>query len=167
MKDSTVRNKIILSFSVVALLIVGLCGFAYVQLRAIETEVAVARLEPVPGLDLAARMEAVSISTFTSVQRLVEEGDESKARTLQDYLAAKTAERQELLGQYKRLIRCICVPAGILNPVVVSIRGATGKNARKPQIVRPARSARPQNPLKDYSILGSFSPALRNQEKNL
>jgi len=53
-KDSTVRNKIIFSFSAVALMIMGLCGFAYVQLRAIESEVAVARLESLPGLDLAA-----------------------------------------------------------------------------------------------------------------
>jgi hypothetical protein len=41
------------------------CGhFANVQLCAIETEVAVARLESIAAIDLTARMEAVSISTF-------------------------------------------------------------------------------------------------------
>jgi hypothetical protein len=35
-----------------------------VQLCAIETEVAVARLESIAAIDLTARMEAVSISTF-------------------------------------------------------------------------------------------------------
>jgi PAS domain S-box-containing protein len=104
-KNSTVRNKIIFSFSAVVLLIVGLSGFAYVQLRAIESELSVARSQSVPGLDLAARVEAVSISAFTSFEQLVEENDESKARTIQDYLAAKTEERLELLARYQRLIQ--------------------------------------------------------------
>ncbi len=87
------------------LLIGALCGFSYVQLQRIQSQASLARTESVPGLAIADRLVATSISTYASVQELILERDASKRQKIKTYLEEKTAERLALLQQYKLLIR--------------------------------------------------------------
>ena len=105
MNIRTVRAKIGLGFSAVILLMVGLCAYAYVQLRDIEAQAIELRAESLPGLHLAGRLQAVSISTYTSVEQLILEQDRSRMRQILAYLEDKTTERQELLKKYEPTIR--------------------------------------------------------------
>jgi methyl-accepting chemotaxis protein WspA len=105
MNIGTVRKKIVLGFSAVILLMVALCAFAYIQLRNIEAQAVELRAESVPGLYLAGRLQAVSISTYTSVQQLILERDPSRMQQIRAYLEGKTAERLELLKKYEPTIR--------------------------------------------------------------
>jgi methyl-accepting chemotaxis protein WspA len=105
MKIGNVRKKIVLGFSAVVLLMVALCAFAYIQLRDIEVQAAETRAESVPGLYLAGRLHAVSISTYSSVQQLILENDPSKMQQIRAYLEDKTTERLELLKKYEPTLR--------------------------------------------------------------
>ncbi len=105
MNIGTVRKKIVLGFSAVILLMVALCAFAYIQLRNIEAQAVELRAESVPGLYLAGRLQAVSISTYTSVQQLILERDPSRMQQIRAYLEGKTTERLELLKKYEPTIR--------------------------------------------------------------
>jgi methyl-accepting chemotaxis protein WspA len=105
MNIGTVRKKIVLGFSAVILLMVGLCAFAYIQLRAIEAQAVDFRAESVPGLYLAGRLRAASISTYASVQQLILERDPSRMQQIRAYLEDKTTERLELLKKYEPTIR--------------------------------------------------------------
>ena len=100
MNNGTVRKRIILGFSAVILLMVGLCIFAYVQLGGIEAQATAVRAESVPGLDLVGRLHSVSISTYTSVQQLILERDPARMQQILAYIQEKSAERLELLKQY-------------------------------------------------------------------
>lgn len=82
MNIGTVRRKIVPGISAVILLIVALCAFAYMQLRAIEGQALELRAESVPGMYLAGELYAVSVSTFTSFNnsfsnRILQECDKS------------------------------------------------------------------------------------------
>jgi len=101
MNIRTVRTKIGLGFSAVILLMVALCSYAYIQLRNIEAQAIELRSDSVPGLYLAGRLQATSIATYTSVQQLILEQDHSRAQQIIAYLEEKSAERLELLKQYK------------------------------------------------------------------
>jgi PAS domain S-box-containing protein len=103
--DFTIRKRIVISLSAFILLILLLCGFAYSQLRRIESAATTARLQSVPGLNLSGRLQSVSISTYASVQQLVLETDEARAREIRKYLAAKTAERLDILKQLRSTVR--------------------------------------------------------------
>jgi len=105
MNIRTVRTKIILGFSAVILLMIALCAFAYIQLRGIEAQSVALRAESVPGLYLAGRLQAVSISTYTSVQQLILERDPTKMQQIRTYLEDKTTERLDLLKKYEPTIR--------------------------------------------------------------
>jgi methyl-accepting chemotaxis protein WspA len=105
MNVGTVRKKIVLGFSAVTLLMVALCGFAYIQLRDIESQAVELRTESVPGMYLAGRLQAVSISTYTSVQQMILEQDPSRMQTIRAYLEDKTNERLELLKKYEPTLR--------------------------------------------------------------
>jgi methyl-accepting chemotaxis protein WspA len=105
MNIGTVRKKIVLGFSAVILLMVALCAFAYIQLSDIEAQAVELRSESVPGLYLAGRLHAVSISTYTSVQQLILERDPSRMQQIRAYLEDKTTERLELLKKYEPTIR--------------------------------------------------------------
>jgi methyl-accepting chemotaxis protein WspA len=100
MNNGTVRKRIILGFSAVILLMVGLCIFAYAQLSGIEAQATGVRAESVPGLDLVGRLHSVSISTYTSVQQLVLERDPARIQQILAYIREKSAERLDLLKQY-------------------------------------------------------------------
>jgi methyl-accepting chemotaxis protein WspA len=105
MNIRTVRRKIVLGFSAVTLLMVALCAFAYIQLRDIEAQAVELRSESVPGLYLAGRLQAASISTYTSVQQLILERNPSRMQQIKAYLEDKTTERLELLKKYEPTIR--------------------------------------------------------------
>src|ERR1700722_14332729 len=105
MDIGTVRKKIVLGFSAVILLMVALCAFAYIQLRDIEGQAVELRAQSVPGLYLAGRLHAVSISTYTSVQQLILERDPSRMQQIRAYLEDKTTERLDLLKKYEQIIR--------------------------------------------------------------
>jgi methyl-accepting chemotaxis protein WspA len=105
MNNGTVRKRIILGFSAVILLMVGLCIFAYAQLSGIEAQATAVRAESVPGLDLVGRLHSVSISTYTSVQQLVLERDTARIQQILAYIREKSAERLELLKQYDLTIK--------------------------------------------------------------
>jgi methyl-accepting chemotaxis protein WspA len=105
MNIGTVRKKIVLGFSAVTLVMVALCAFAYIQLRDIEAQAVELRTESVPGLYLAGRLHAVSISTYSSVQQLILELDPSRMQQIRAYLEGKTTERLDLLKKYERTIR--------------------------------------------------------------
>jgi methyl-accepting chemotaxis protein WspA len=104
MNIGTVRKKIVLGFSAVTLLMVALCAFAYIQLRDIEAQALELRKESVPGLYLTGRLQAISISTYTSVQQLTLERDPSRMQQIRAYLEEKTAERLDLLKKYEPTI---------------------------------------------------------------
>jgi methyl-accepting chemotaxis protein WspA len=82
-----------------------LCVFAYIQLRNIEAQAVELRKESVPGLYLAGRLQAISISTYTSVQQLILEPDPSRMQQIRTYLDDKTAERLDFLKKYEPTIR--------------------------------------------------------------
>jgi methyl-accepting chemotaxis protein WspA len=84
---------------------VGLCVFAYLQLRGIEAQAIVLAGESVPGLYLIGNLHAISISTYTSVQQLVLERDQSKIQEIMTYLEEKTKERLDVLKRYESTIR--------------------------------------------------------------
>ena len=99
--NGTVRKRIILGFSSVILLMVGLCVFAYIQLHGIRSQSVELRGDSVPGLYLVSRLHAVSIETYTSVQQHVFESDPARMEQIASYIQEKTAERLELLKQYE------------------------------------------------------------------
>jgi methyl-accepting chemotaxis protein WspA len=84
---------------------VALCAFAYIQLRGIEAQAVELHAESVPGLYLAGRLHAVSVSTYTSVQQLILESDPARMRQIRAYLEEKTTERLDLLKKYEPTIR--------------------------------------------------------------
>ena len=104
MNNGTVRKRIILGFSAVILLMVGLCIFGYVQLVGIEAQATAVRAESVPGLDLVGRIHSVSISTYTSVQLLILERDPARMQQILEYIQQRSAERLDLFKQYELTI---------------------------------------------------------------
>src|SRR5579863_1906379 len=105
MKNLTVRARIIAYFSAVSLFVFVLCVFAYAQLYRVRFQANIARSESVTGLVLASRLQAVSISTYTSVEQLLLEHNSVKRRQIKAYLEERTAERLALLKQYEALVR--------------------------------------------------------------
>src|ERR1035438_2640188 len=101
MTNLTVRVRIIAYFSAVTLLLFVLCVFAYVQLDRIRDHASIARSESVPGLVLAGRLQAISISTYSSVEELNLTRDSLKRQQIRAYLEEKTAERLDLLKRYE------------------------------------------------------------------
>jgi methyl-accepting chemotaxis protein WspA len=104
MNNGTVRKRIILGFSGVILLMVGLCIFAYTQLVGIEAQATALRAESVPGLDLVGRLHSVSISTYTSVQQLILERDPARIQQILAYIQERSAERLDIIKQYELTI---------------------------------------------------------------
>ena len=105
MKNLTVRARIIAYFSASTLLLFVLCVFAYVQLDRIRDHASIARSESVPGLVLAGRLQAISISTYSSVEQLILERNSAKRRQIKAYLDENTARRLILLKQYESVAR--------------------------------------------------------------
>src|ERR1700688_5308352 len=103
MGNATVRQRIVLGFSSVILLMAASSAFAYLQLRAIKTQETVLR-EDSADLYLVGRLHAVSISTYTSVQQKVLERDPERMQQIAAYIREKSAERLDLLKQYDHTV---------------------------------------------------------------
>jgi methyl-accepting chemotaxis protein WspA len=104
MGKATVRQRIVVGFSSVVLLMAVLCGFAYLQLRGIQTQAALVHEDSLPGLYLVGMLHSVSISTYTSVQQLVLEREPAAMEQIKAYIREKTAERLDLLKQYDHVV---------------------------------------------------------------
>jgi methyl-accepting chemotaxis protein WspA len=104
MGNATVRQRIVLGFSSVILLMAALCAFAYLQLRGIKTQATLIREDSLPGLYLLGRLHAVSISTYTGVQQKVLERDPARIQQIAASIREESAERLDLIKQYDRTI---------------------------------------------------------------
>jgi methyl-accepting chemotaxis protein WspA len=100
-KNWTVRQRIIIGFSAVMAIMVGLSTFAYVRLRGIEAQATVLRKDLIPGLFIVGRLHAVSIETYTSTQQHILEQDPAKMEQIMSFIQQKTAERLDLLSQHQ------------------------------------------------------------------
>lgn len=104
MNAGTMRKRVILCFSAVILLMVGLSAFAYVELRGIEMQAIALRTDSVPGLYLVGRIHAAVISTYTSVQQHILERDPATMQRITSSLHDSMGERADLSGQYEHTI---------------------------------------------------------------
>jgi methyl-accepting chemotaxis protein WspA len=103
-KNWTVRQRIIIGFSAVMAIMVGLTTFAYVRLRGIEARATVLRNDLIPGLYIVGMLKAVSIETYTSTQQHILEDDPAKMEQIMSFIQQKTKERADLLSQYQSII---------------------------------------------------------------
>jgi methyl-accepting chemotaxis protein WspA len=103
-KSWTVKQRIIIGFSAVIAIMVGLTTFTYVRLRSIEAQASVLRSDLIPGLFIVGKLKAVSIETYTSTQRHILEEDPAKMEQIMAFLQEKTKERLDLLNQYQSII---------------------------------------------------------------
>jgi methyl-accepting chemotaxis protein WspA len=104
MGNATVRQRIVLGFSAVILLMAALCAFAYLQLRGIKTQATLMREDSLPGLYLVGKLHSVSISTYTSVQQKILERDPARMQQIAAFIREKSAERLDLLKQYDHTV---------------------------------------------------------------
>jgi methyl-accepting chemotaxis protein WspA len=100
----TVRQRIIIGFSAVMAIMMGLTTFAYVRLRDIEAQATVLRSDLIPGLYIIGRLKAVSIETYTATQQHILEEDPAKDEQIMSFIQQKTTERLDLLSQYQSII---------------------------------------------------------------
>jgi methyl-accepting chemotaxis protein WspA len=100
-KNWTVRQRIIIGFSAVMAIMVGLTTFAYVRLHGIEAQAAVLRSDLIPGLFIVGKLKAVSIETYTSTQQHILEEDPAKMDQIMSFIQQKTKERLDLLSQHQ------------------------------------------------------------------
>src|ERR1019366_4359961 len=104
MKSWTVRQRIIIGFSAVILVMVALSALAFVRLRGIATQAAALDGDSIPGLYLVGRLQAVSIQTYLSTEQHVLERDPAQMQRIMAYIQQKTEERFDLLKQYEPTI---------------------------------------------------------------
>lgn len=104
MNNRTVRTRIILGFSAVILLMVGLCVFAFAQLHGIASQATALRSDSVPGLYLVGRIQSASIADHSAVEQLVLELDTARIQANLAYLQGKTAEQADFIKQYELTI---------------------------------------------------------------
>ena len=104
MKIGTVRSQIVLGFSAVILLMIALCSFAYIQLRGIEAQSVLLRGDSVPGLYIIGKLQALSISTYSTAQRHILERDPLRMAQIQSDIDQKTSETLDALKQYEPTI---------------------------------------------------------------
>jgi methyl-accepting chemotaxis protein WspA len=103
-KNWTVRQRIILGFSAIIVIMVGLSTFAYVRLRGIEGQATVLRRDLIPGLFVVGRLHSVSIETYTSTQQHILEQDPAKMEQIMSFIQQKTVERLDLLKQHQSML---------------------------------------------------------------
>src|ERR1039458_4647279 len=75
MKSWSVRQRIIIGFSAVILVMVALSVLAFVRLRGIAMQAAALDRDSIPGLYLVGRMQAVSVQTYLSTEQHILERD--------------------------------------------------------------------------------------------
>jgi methyl-accepting chemotaxis protein WspA len=104
MKSGTVRRRIVLSFSSVILLMIGLCVFAFIELNGIAAQAVALGKDSVPGVYLSCRLQAVSIESNSAVQQHILERDPEKMQQISSYVQEKSSETSNLLKQYDATI---------------------------------------------------------------
>ena len=92
MNNRTVRARIILGFSAVILLMVGLCIFDYVQLQGIAVQATALQVDSLPGLYIMGRLQSNATAAHNLVQQLVLESDPVKLQQIHDDIQEKTTE---------------------------------------------------------------------------
>jgi methyl-accepting chemotaxis protein WspA len=99
MNNWTVKQRILVGFSVVFIIMFVLGMFAYWRLRTIESQTAALNLQSIPALDLVGRLHAVSIETYSSTQQHILESDPAKMEAIMAFIQQKTVERLDILKQ--------------------------------------------------------------------
>jgi methyl-accepting chemotaxis protein WspA len=103
-KKGSVRRRIVLSFSAVILLMIGLCVFAFIELRGIGAQEVALRTDSVPGVYLSGRLQAVLIESNSAVQQHILERDPARMQQMISYVQEKATEALSLLKQYEATI---------------------------------------------------------------
>lgn len=101
MKNWTVRQRIVGGFAAVMLVMVALSAFAYLRLRGIADQSAALDTDSIPGLYLSAKLQTVSVETYSSTEQHVLEQDQARMQQIMATIQQKTAERLDLLKQYE------------------------------------------------------------------
>ena len=101
MNNRTVRNRIIVGFSTIILLMVALCVFAFSQLQGIASQATALRNDSVPGLYLVGQIQSASIADHSLVEQLVFELNTAKMQEILAHLQKRITEQQDLLKQYE------------------------------------------------------------------
>ena len=104
MKNWTVRQRIIMGFSAVILVMIALGTFAYLRLRGIAEQAAGLDGDSIPGLYIVGKLQAASVEAYSTTQQHVLEQDPAKMQQILAAIQQKTAERQELLREYPATI---------------------------------------------------------------
>src|SRR3954468_2806894 len=99
MKFESVRSRIVVGFSAVIVLMIGLCLFAYVQLRGIEAQAISLHVDSVPGLHVVSTIQALSISTYALTEMHILEREQARMEQIHSEIDLKTAE---MLDSFKR-----------------------------------------------------------------
>jgi methyl-accepting chemotaxis protein WspA len=104
MNIESVRSRIVLGFSAVILLMVALCTFAYIQLRNIEARAVSIHEDSVPGVYIIGRVQALSISIYSAVEKHILERNSSRMEQIQSDIDQQTIEMMDSLKQYEPTI---------------------------------------------------------------
>ena len=99
MKNWTVRQRILVGFSVVFMIIIVLSMFAFWRLRDIELQATELNQDSIPSLHLIGLLHAVSIETYTSTEQHVLETDPAKMEQIIAFIQKKSVERADILKQ--------------------------------------------------------------------
>ena len=104
MKNWAVRQRIIGGFAAIMLVMVALSAFAYVRLRGIAAQSEALDTASIPGLYISARLQTVSVVTYSSVEQHILEQDPAKMQQIMAYIQQATVERLDLLKKYEPTI---------------------------------------------------------------
>jgi methyl-accepting chemotaxis protein WspA len=99
MKNWTVRQRILVGFSAVFIIMLMLSMFAYWRLRDIESKATELNQDSIPSLHLIGLLHAASIETYTSTEQHVLETDPAKMAQITAFIQQKSAERLDILKQ--------------------------------------------------------------------
>jgi lipopolysaccharide export system protein LptC len=73
--NATVRQRIVIGFSSVILLMAALCAFGWLQLHGIATQTTALHDDSLPGLYIVGRLDSASIETYASLEQTVLQSD--------------------------------------------------------------------------------------------
>jgi methyl-accepting chemotaxis protein WspA len=99
MKNWSVRQRILVGFSVVFAIMFVLTFFAYWRLRDIESRATALNQDSVPGLQFVGELRSVSIETFTSTQQYVLESDPAAMSKIMEFVQQKTVDGVAILKE--------------------------------------------------------------------
>jgi methyl-accepting chemotaxis protein WspA len=102
--NATVRQRIVIGFSSVILLMTALCGFAYLQMRGIATQTVSLHDDSLPGLYIVGRLDSVSIETYASLEQSILQSDTAGTQQTMALTQEKLAQQAGLLKQYSSTV---------------------------------------------------------------